>query len=266
MIQVRNLTKTYTVYRRPEGFAKSLRALVQRDKHIVRAADNLSFRIDNGEMVGLIGPNGAGKSTTIKLLSGILVPDSGTCEVNGRTPWRERKEYVAEIGVVFGQRSQLVWDVPVADSLQLIRDIYSVKPSAYRENLKRLTDLLDLGALLPTPARQLSLGQRVRCEIACALLHEPDILFLDEPTIGLDAVVKRQVRSFLKDQNKERGTTVLLTTHDMSDIEAITTRTLLIGHGQILLDGSLQSFKEAYGRADDSLDDLVISLYKGFNL
>ena len=266
MILVEDLTKTYKVYQRPEGFAGSLRALVQRDKKIIRAADSLSFRIGDGEMVGLIGPNGAGKSTAIKLLSGILVRDSGSCVVNGLIPWQARTAHVARIGVVFGQRSQLVWDVPVADSMQLIRDIYAIKPERYRENMRRLTDLLDLGSLLPTPARQLSLGQRVRCEIACSLLHDPELLFLDEPTIGLDAVAKRQVRSFLKEQNRTRGTTVLLTTHDMSDIEAITMRTLLIGHGRILLDGSLASFKEAYGREGGSLDDLVISLYRGFDL
>jgi ABC-2 type transport system ATP-binding protein len=194
-------------------------------------------------MVGYIGPNGAGKSSTIKIMSGVLTPDSGNCIINGRTPWKERKAHVQEIGVVFGQRSQLWWDVPVADSFQLIRDIYGVAESQYRKNLSDLTELLDLGEILKTPARQLSLGQRMRCEIAASLLHDPKILFLDEPTIGLDAVSKIAVRDFIKTLNREKGTTVILTTHDMQDIEALTERILLIGKGKILMDGSLEQLK-----------------------
>ena len=197
-------------------------------------------------MVGYIGPNGAGKSSTIKIMSGILTPDSGTCRINGRVPWKERTAHVREIGVVFGQRSQLWWDVPAADSFDLIRDIYRIGDDAYRRTLARLTELLDLGELLKTPVRQLSLGQRMRCEIAASLLHSPKILFLDEPTIGLDAVSKIAVRDFIRAINRENGTTVILTTHDMQDIEALTERILLIGRGRILLDGSLSDLKACH--------------------
>jgi ABC-2 type transport system ATP-binding protein len=195
-------------------------------------------------MVGYIGPNGAGKSTTIKIMCGILTPDSGSCNIDGRTPWRERVHHVREIGVVFGQRSQLWWDVPIIDSFELIRDIYKVEDKLYKLNLNELSDLLDLGELLKTPARSLSLGQRMRCEIAASLLHSPRILFLDEPTIGLDAVSKIAVRQFIKKLNAERGTTVILTTHDMQDIEALTERILLIGKGKILINGSLSELKK----------------------
>ena len=195
-------------------------------------------------MVGYIGPNGAGKSTTIKIMCGVLTPDDGVCVVNGRIPYRERVRHVREIGVVFGQRSQLWWDVPVIDSFDLIRDIYRVEETRYRKNVAELTELLDLGEILKTPVRTLSLGQRMRCEIAASLLHDPDVLFLDEPTIGLDALSKFAVRSFIRRLNTERGTTVVLTTHDMQDIEALTERVLLIGRGQILLDGRLGDLKK----------------------
>ena len=204
---------------------------------------------EDGEMVGYIGPNGAGKSSTIKVMSGILTPDSGTCVINGRVPWKERTAHVADIGVVFGQRSQLWWDVPVIDSFELLRDIYKIETSAYRCNLEELTALLNLSDILRTPARQLSLGQRMRCEISASLLHDPRILFLDEPTIGLDAVSKIAVRDFIKRRNQERGTTVILTTHDMQDIEALTKRILLIGKGQILLNGQLDELKKRYAAA-----------------
>lgn len=189
----------------------------------------MSFTIPDGQIVGYIGPNGAGKSTTIKILCGILRPDSGTCAVNGLVPWEDRKRHVARLGVVFGQRSQLWWDVPVMDSFLLLRDIYRVPEDRFRENVDMLTELLDLGDLLKTPARTLSLGQRMRCEIAAALLHSPQVLFLDEPTIGLDAVSKLRVRDFIREQNRQRGTTVILTTHDMQDIDALCQRVLLIG-------------------------------------
>ena len=197
MIQVEHLTKTYRISRREGGLLQAVKALGRRETQSVRALDDISFHISDGEIVGYIGPNGAGKSSTIKILSGILVPDSGVCRVNGRVPWKERKRHVAEIGVVFGQRSQLWWDVPVTDSFALLRDIYRVDEARYRKNVEELTELLDLGELLRTPARQLSLGQRMRCEIAASLLHDPKVLFLDEPTIGLDAVSKLAVRSFI---------------------------------------------------------------------
>ncbi len=197
-------------------------------------------------MVGYIGPNGAGKSSTVKILSGILVPDSGICMVNGRIPWKERCTHVSEIGVVFGQRSQLWWDVPVIDTFLLLKDIFSIPDAVYKRNVSTLTEMLSLGDLLKTPTRQLSLGQRMRCELAASLLHDPKILFLDEPTIGLDAVSKIAVRDFIKMRNREYGTTVILTTHDMQDIEALTERILLIGRGRILRDGALSALKSEF--------------------
>ena len=243
MITLKNINKTFRVAKRQAGFGRAVKALFSREYEMIRALRDVSFTIRDGEMVGYIGPNGAGKSTTIKIMCGILTPDSGECDINGRTPWRERIGHVREIGVVFGQRSQLWWDVPVIDSFELIRDIYKVGEKPYRENLDELTALLDLSEILKTPARSLSLGQRMRCEIAASLLHNPKTLFLDEPTIGLDAVSKIAVRQFIKKLNAERGTTVILTTHDMQDIEALTERILLVGKGRILLDGSLAELK-----------------------
>lgn len=243
MIELQNICKSYKVARRSAGLGEAVKSLFRREYTRVDALSDVSFTVRDGEMVGYIGPNGAGKSSTIKIMSGVLTPDSGTCVINGRVPWKERTAHVQEIGVVFGQRSQLWWDVPVADSFELLRDIYRVDGAAYRKTLSRLTELLELGELLRTPARQLSLGQRMRCEIAAALLHEPKILFLDEPTIGLDAVSKAAVRGFIRTRNKERGTTVILTTHDMQDIEALAERILLIGRGRILLDGTLDELK-----------------------
>ena len=246
MIQLENISKTFRVARREAGLKAAARALFRKEYTEIKALQNLSFTIGDGEMVGYIGPNGAGKSSSIKIMSGVMTPDSGSCVINGRVPWKERKEHVREIGVVFGQRSQLWWDVPVIDSFELLRDIYRVEQQAYGRNLRELTELLDLGDIVRTPVRQLSLGQRMRCEIAASLLHDPEILFLDEPTIGLDAVSKIAVRDFIRTVNREKGTTVILTTHDMQDIEALTERILLIGKGQILLDGSLSALKSRY--------------------
>lgn len=246
MIELKGITKTFRVAKRNAGLKESLKFLFKKEYTEIRALQDISFSIREGEMVGYIGPNGAGKSSTIKIMSGVLNPDSGTCIINGRCPWKERKAHVKEIGVVFGQRSQLWWDVPVIDSFELIRDIYAVEETVYRKNLERLTELLDIGEIRKTPVRQLSLGQRMRCEIAASLLHDPKILFLDEPTIGLDAVSKIAVRDFIRMINKEKGTTVILTTHDMQDIEALTERILLIGKGKILLDGSLEDLKKRY--------------------
>jgi ABC-2 type transport system ATP-binding protein len=244
MIALQDISKTFKIAKRQSGFSQAVKALFSREHELVHALKNISFSIGDGEMVGYIGPNGAGKSTTIKIMCGVLTPDSGTCTIDGRTPWRDRIAHAGHIGVVFGQRSQLWWDVPVCDSFELIRDIYRVGAQDYDRSLEELTELLDLSELLKTPARSLSLGQRMRCELAASLLHSPDILFLDEPTIGLDAVSKLAVRQFIKKLNKERGTTVILTTHDMQDIEALTERILLIGRGQILLDSSLQELKK----------------------
>lgn len=265
MIQVEHLCKTYRVSRREAGLMQAIRSLGSREIHEVKALDDVSFTIADGEIVGYIGPNGAGKSSTIKILSGILVPDSGVCRVNGRVPWKERKKHVSEIGVVFGQRTQLWWDVPVADSFELLRDIYRVEPARYRQNVEELTELLDLSELLRTPTRQLSLGQRMRCEIAASLLHDPKVLFLDEPTIGLDAVSKLAVRSFIQQRNASHGTTVLLTTHDMQDIEALAGRILLIGRGRILMDGSFDDVR-AIDPDAQSLDELAAALYQRYGV
>ena len=243
MIELKNISKTFRVARRSAGFREAAKALFKKEYTEVHALQDVSFTIGEGEMVGYIGPNGAGKSSTIKIMSGVLTPDSGSCIINGRTPWKERTAHVRDIGVVFGQRSQLWWDVPVIDSFELLRDVYRMDPAQYKKNSDRLIEMLPLEEIVKTPARQLSLGQRMRCEIAASLLHDPKILFLDEPTIGLDAVSKIAVRDFIKTINREKKTTVILTTHDMQDIEALTERILLIGKGRILLDGSLEELK-----------------------
>lgn len=244
MINLKNINKTFKVAKRDAGLGEAVKALFKKEYTCIHALKDVSFTINAGEMVGYIGPNGAGKSSTIKIMSGILSPDSGECVINGRTPWKDRIEHVKEIGVVFGQRSQLWWDVPVADSFDLLKDIYKLDNTSYNKSLNELKELLNIAEIIRTPARQLSLGQRMRCEIAASLLHNPRVLFLDEPTIGLDAVSKIAVRNFIKTINRERKTTVILTTHDMQDIEALTERILLIGKGKILLDGSLNELKK----------------------
>ena len=246
MIIMQDVCKTYKVSKRDAGFSSAFKALFHKEYELIHALDGVSFTIRDGEMVGYIGPNGAGKSSTIKILSGILTPEEGTCLIDGLTPWKNRIEHVKNIGVVFGQRTQLWWDVPVLDSFELLKEIYRIDAHAYRRNLEQLTDMLGLSGLLRTPTRQLSLGQRMRCEIAASLLHDPKILFLDEPTIGLDAVSKLAVRDFILRLNAEKKTTVILTTHDMQDIEALTSRIILIGRGHILLDGNLADIKEGF--------------------
>lgn len=266
MIEVEHLTKVYRVARRHAGFREALKALGKREYEEIRALNDISFSVPEGQIVGYIGPNGAGKSSTIKVLSGILTPDSGTCRVNGYVPWKERKRYVREIGVVFGQRSQLWWDVPVIDSFELLRDIYAIEDASYRKTLDELTELLDLSELLRTPARQLSLGQRMRCEIAAALLHRPKLLFLDEPTIGLDAVSKLAVRHFIQEENQLHHTTVLLTTHDMQDIEALASRIILIGKGKVLMDGTFDDLRALDDTGELSLDELTARLYHRYGV
>ncbi|MBA3397553.1 MAG: ATP-binding cassette domain-containing protein [Deltaproteobacteria bacterium] len=242
-IVVENLCKAFQVAERRPGMWGAIRGIARRTYRTVRALDGISFSIDAGELVGYIGPNGAGKSTTVKTLAGILVPDSGRCEVRGRVPWKQRLAHVAELGVVFGQRTQLWWDLPVVESFELLRDIYRVPEDRYVRTRDELIAVLDLGALLDVPVRQLSLGQRMRCDLAAALLHAPPIVFLDEPTIGLDAISKLAVRDFIKRLNRENGVTVVLTTHDMDDIETLCTRVMVIGGGKILSDGTLADLR-----------------------
>ena len=246
-INVNHISKTFKVAKRESGLKASLKSFLKRDYTYIDAVKDVSFQIEKGEIVGYIGPNGAGKSTTIKMLSGILVPDSGTCEIGDMIPWKDREKYVSNIGVVFGGRGQLWWDIPASDTFDLLKDIYNIDEKEYQETKMSLIRMLNIEDIISIPVRQLSLGQRMRCEIAASLLHKPSILFLDEPTIGLDAVSKKVVRDFIKKINKEFNTTVILTTHDMSDIEALAKRIILIGKGTILYDGNLHNLKQKYG-------------------
>lgn len=264
---MKNICKTFKVSKRKAGLSKAVKAFFKREYEIVTALNNVSFNIHKGEMVGYIGPNGAGKSTTIKIMSGILNPDSGECTINGKTPWKNRINYVKDIGVVFGQRSQLWWDVPVADSFQLLKEIYKIDSNKFKSTKDMLVELLGIEDIIKVPTRQLSLGQRMRCEIAASLLHSPKILFLDEPTIGLDALSKIAVREFINKINIENKTTIILTTHDMQDIEALTKRIILIGKGTVLLDGDLDSLKQKFNdKGIESLDEMVVSLYREYKI
>lgn len=244
IISVENLHKTFRISKRKPGFLGAVSGLLSREVHEKVALDAVSFSIKEGELVGYIGPNGAGKSTTVKILSGILVPDSGTVSVMGKTPWQHRIETVQHLGVVFGQRTQLWWDLPVIESFELLQSIYRIKKSAYKRKLDELVALLDLAPLLDVPVRNLSLGQRMRCDIAASLLHSPKILFLDEPTIGLDAVSKFAIRDFIRKLNQEHNVTILLTTHDMDDIEALAKRVLILNEGEIYLDGTIDELRK----------------------
>ena len=243
-IEAQSLSKTYTRLSAPKtgGIAR----LWKREKQQIEALSDASFSIEQGELVGLIGPNGAGKSTTVKLLTGILTPTSGSCTVDGRTPWENRKEHVRHLGAVFGQRTQLWWDVPIRDSFLLLRDIYDIDNAVWQKRLDALTDALELGEFLNAPLRQLSLGQRMRAELCGSLLHAPKLLFLDEPTIGLDAVSKLKLRAFLREENQQHGTTILLTTHDMEDMLALCSRVMVLGHGKLLYDGALDALLRQY--------------------
>ncbi len=237
-IEVKQISKTFRVAKKKSGLRESIKSFFKREYLEIKAVDDISFSIDKGEIVGYIGPNGAGKSTTIKILSGILTPDAGTCKIHGMVPWKDRVRYVKNIGVVFGQRSQLWWDIPAEDTFDLLRDIYDIPEEEYQATKKDLIERLNLSDIINIPVRQLSLGQRMRCEIAASLLHNPEILFLDEPTIGLDAVSKQVVRDFIKELNRDKHTTILLTSHDMSDITTLAKRIILIGKGHVLYDGS----------------------------
>ena len=246
-ITLNGLWKTYRTALRGGGLAGALRGLVRREVREVHALRDLSFSVEQGEILGYIGPNGAGKSTTIKILSGIMRPDRGECLVAGRVPWLDRIRHVQRIGVVFGPRTQLWWDLPTLESFQLLKKMYRVPEARFRENLGELEELLSLAPLLPIPVRQLSLGQRMRCELAAALLHSPEILFLDEPTIGLDAAAKIAVRRFIREYNRRRGMTVILTTHDMDDIEELSHRILVLSRGELIYRGDIAGLRSRFG-------------------
>ncbi|MEW6524015.1 MAG: ATP-binding cassette domain-containing protein [Bacillota bacterium] len=248
MVEVCDLCKVFTRARHYGGRMGWLRSFVSREVITKVAVDHISFSIEEGELVGYVGPNGAGKSTTIKMLTGVLVPTAGRVEVKGVVPYRERIWHTQHMGVVFGQRTQLWWDLPVIESFQLLRHIYRVPAARYQENLAHFRSLLELDEFIHTPVRQLSLGQRMRADLAAAFLHDPDIVFLDEPTIGLDLVAKDRIREFVRDINQERGVTVILTTHDMADIESLCRRIMVIDSGQVILDGSQEEIRRRYGQ------------------
>lgn len=246
IIQVDNLVKEFRRPKRIEGPLGGLRTLFTRQYTTTRAVDGVSFQIDEGELIGYLGSNGAGKSTTIKMLSGILVPTSGSVEVSGLVPWKNREKNALNIGVVFGQRTQLWWDLPLDDSLRLIGKLYRVDAERYSRNRERLVELLGMESFLATPVRQLSLGQRMRGDLAAAMLYEPKILYLDEPTVGLDVVAKERMRQFVEQTNRETGTTIMLTTHDLADVERLCKRIIFIEKGVVLYDGSVTELTRRY--------------------
>jgi len=247
IIQVQNLTKIYKVYRNHQGYLGAIRNLFDRKFDPVHAVDQINFQINPGELVGYIGPNGAGKSTTIKMLTGLLVPTSGEVVVNNHIPWKERKTYVKQIGAVFGQRTTLWWDLPLGDSLSLLKHIYEIPNEVYQANLNLFREILALDDFMNTPVRSLSLGQRMRADLCAALLHNPALVFLDEPTIGLDVVAKQRIREFIQFINQEQNTTILLTTHDISDVAKLCERVIIIDYGKILYDGKLDGLLANFG-------------------
>jgi len=256
IIEARDLVKTFRRTKRAEGRFSAVRTLFTRETVDTKAVDGVSFTIDEGEIVGYLGPNGAGKSTTIKMLTGILVPTSGSATVAGLVPWDNRERNARNIGVVFGQRSQLWWDLPLDESFQLIGTMYQIPPERFQANLAMLTELLDMEPFLQTPVRQLSLGQRMRGDLAAAMLYEPRILFLDEPTVGLDVVAKERMRTFIEEINRTRQTTVVLTTHDLDDVERLCRRIVIIDHGRVVFDGETQDLRHRF--APHRLLDIVV--------
>jgi ABC-2 type transport system ATP-binding protein len=246
IIRAEQIIKEFRTPKREPGLMGSVRTLFTREQVVTRAVDDISFALEEGELLGYIGPNGAGKSTTIKMLTGILVPTSGTIEVAGLTPWQKRSQNALNIGVVFGQRSQLWWDLPLVESFNLVAKLYRVEPARFRANLGHFREILGLDDFMNTPVRQLSLGQRMRGDLAAAMLYDPRILYLDEPTIGLDVLAKERIRVFIEEINRERQTTVILTTHDLGDVERLCRRIMLIDHGKILYDGPIARLKSAY--------------------
>ncbi|MBP1996112.1 ABC transporter ATP-binding protein [Paenibacillus eucommiae] len=258
IISVKNLNKQFQRPIRKEGFGGAIKDLFNRQYETITAVNNISFDIQEGEIVGYIGPNGAGKSTTIKMMVGILIPTAGAVTVNGIIPHENRKQYTKNIGVVFGQRTQLWWDIPVSESLLLMKYMYKIPDDQYRRNLEHFSDILGLNEFKHTAVRQLSLGQRMRADLCAALMHNPQILFLDEPTIGLDVVVKENIRTFIKEINRSRQTTVILTTHDMADIEKLCSRVIVIDRGQIMYDGNIPQLKMQYGSDERMIIELEV--------
>jgi ABC-2 type transport system ATP-binding protein len=246
IIKVENLTKTYITYKREHTFWAILKSIFKREKVLVEALKSITFNIEKGELVGFLGPNGAGKSTTIKILSGILFPTSGVVDSYGYVPWLMRKKYVAHIGAVFGQKSQLIWDIPAIDSFYMNQAIYNIKKADFKKRLNKMVNMLEVNEIIKKPTRQLSLGERMRCEFIMAMLHNPKIVFLDEPTIGLDVVAKEKIRIFIKEMN-EKGVTFILTTHDMDDVEHLAKRVIVINHGEIVFDGKMSALKNYLG-------------------
>lgn len=265
LIKVKNLTKEFKVYKRKKGFWGSIQNLFSRGHTIIKAVNNISFEVEKGELIGYIGPNGAGKSTTVKMLTGILVPTSGEVEVAGLVPYKRRKENARRIGVVFGQRTQLWWDLPVIESFELLKHIYKVPDSVYKENMEIFTELLALNKFINTPVRKLSLGQRMRSDIVASLLHNPDILYLDEPTIGLDIIAKEKIRDFIKKINRQRKVTIILTTHDLTDIERLCPKIMIIDHGKIIYNGSINKIRQRFGKFRTLVVDLNED-YKDFKV
>ena len=248
LIEVNNLVKDYKLNVRKRGILGAVQGLLIPEYKTKRAVDNISFEIEKGEMVGFIGPNGAGKSTTVKMLTGILVPTSGSISIGGLCPYKDRKKNAFRIGAVFGQRTQLWWDLPAVDTFDLLRYVYKIPEKTFKKNMEVFNEILGLNEFINSPTRQLSLGQRMRADIAAALLHDPEIIFFDEPTIGLDVVAKEKIREFIKFVNKEKGTTMLFTTHDMLDIEKTCQRMIIIDQGMAIYDGSVEKIKDVLGK------------------
>lgn len=247
LIQVENLTKEFKIYKKQPGLKGAVKGLFSKEADIKKAVDNISFNIGEGEMVGYIGANGAGKSTTIKMMTGILVPTSGKCIVNGIIPYKDRQKNASQIGVVFGQRTQLWWDLPLTETFSILKEIYNVNDSDYKNRMEFFNEVLEINEFISSPVRTLSLGQRMRADLAAALIHNPKILYLDEPTIGLDVMVKENIRKAIKQINQEFKTTVILTTHDLSDIEELCDRIIIIDKGKSVYDGSIEKIKDTYG-------------------
>lgn len=259
MIVVENLSKTFKKEEKEKGLRGSLKSLFSPNIKEVKAVDGINFSVEEGQILGFIGPNGAGKSTAIKMMTGILTPSAGRCIINGYIPYKNRRQYVKEIGVVFGQTTQLWWDLPLCETFEVLKEIYEIEESVYKRNIEMFNEIFQLEEIFYKPVRTLSLGQRMRADIAAAMIHNPKVLFLDEPTIGLDVVMKDNVRNAVKKINQNLGTTVVLTTHDMSDIELLADKIVMIDHGKMIFEGDTLDLKEIYG--DGTLEEIVKNIY-----